>query len=340
MQYLEKIRSLSDPELYQRCKEYGTNARLFLRKFAGLLPEVLKRKLYKRKGYGSIYEFAGKLAGMNHMNVDRILRLYERLKDKPHLLEQLVSGEVGWSKLEKVSYIATKETDKVWAEKTKTLSQTSLMVYVQEIRNAGKITECDNRLGGVLENTFQPEKWNTLPFKLSPGIEQKARLLKQKLQKEKGETIGWNEVLMELFRGYEPKPEKTKKITTTNICPECTQRKENEREQNREVTRYIPADSQKIIQSRSGGICEYPDCNKPGEIYHHVRRYALKKNHDPQYIRFLCKAHEGMLQMGLIENEEMEPQFWKVRYQAPWYDLKNLVDSRVAEFRKETASIR
>src|SRR3989338_7175738 len=202
MTFIEQIGSATDSQLYQRCKEFGTNARLFLRKFAGLLPEVSKRRLYKKRGFASIYEFAGKLAGMNHMNVDRILRLYERLKDKPYLFEQLVSGEVGWSKLEAVSFIVRPETDQIWAEKVKNLSKPVLQEYIKEMRDGIP----GNRLESIAGDSFQPEKWNTLSFKLSSEIEQKVRLLTQKLQKERGEAVGFNEVLMELFRGYEKKP--------------------------------------------------------------------------------------------------------------------------------------
>lgn len=91
-QQRENLTTLSDSELYKRAKEYGGNARTWMRKFAGLLAEVYRRKLHKRRGYGSIHEFAAKLAGMNEMTTDRILRLAEKLEDKPILLEKFESG--------------------------------------------------------------------------------------------------------------------------------------------------------------------------------------------------------------------------------------------------------
>jgi hypothetical protein len=69
---------LTDSELYKKCQEYGLNAKQWLRKFAGLLPEVLRRRLHKRRGYTSIHEFAAKLAGMSEGTVNRILRLAGR----------------------------------------------------------------------------------------------------------------------------------------------------------------------------------------------------------------------------------------------------------------------
>ena len=41
------IFQLTDSELYQKCREYGASARSWTRKFAGLLPEVFRRQLYK-----------------------------------------------------------------------------------------------------------------------------------------------------------------------------------------------------------------------------------------------------------------------------------------------------
>ena len=111
------LKTLSDVQLYTLCKQYGSNALIWKRKFAGLLPEVKKRELYAHKGYASIYEFAAKLAGMSHESVDKILRLSQRLHDKPVLLKQLESGAQGWSKIEKVSFIATPKTEQFWAKK-------------------------------------------------------------------------------------------------------------------------------------------------------------------------------------------------------------------------------
>ena len=56
---------ISDQQLYELCQKYGERARTWRQKFAGLLPEVYRRRLYEKKGFGSIFEFAAKLAGMS-----------------------------------------------------------------------------------------------------------------------------------------------------------------------------------------------------------------------------------------------------------------------------------
>lgn len=331
----QDIKQFSDHELYTKCQEYGGNARMWMKKFAGLLSEVYRRKLCKRKGFHSIHEFAARLAGMSERTVDTILHLAERLKDKPKLLEQLESGKQSWSKLQAVAFVAKPETDGFWAEKTQTLPLHILEAYVTEFKKEFKLTREDNSENNP-EIQEEVKPWESMTFSVSPELKRKLNLLKQKLEKERKTILNWNEVLLEAMNQLEEKTvENRKSRKIIQICPTCEEKQANEKEKTREVTRHIPAAVAEIIQKRSEGTCEYPNCNWPGEIYHHTRRFALKKNHDPNFIRLLCKAHEGILQSGLVENEESGSETWKIRNEPEWWDLKNIVDQRVAEFRKE-----
>ena len=198
---MTNYKKLSDKELYQLCKEYGLAARVWRRRFAGLLPEVLARRLYKKKGYTSIYEFAGKLAGMSKEAVDKVLCISKRLEDKPILNEQLVSGAQGWTKLERVAYIATPETDGFWAERVSSMTQLALEAYVHELRHTGTIDE-NNRLDFTLKSETQPAKTSTLTFHLKPDLEKKFRMFKHQLEREKREPITFEDVLEELLEPH------------------------------------------------------------------------------------------------------------------------------------------
>lgn len=66
------ITQLTDQELYRKAKLYGKNALLWRRKFMGLLPEVERRRLYEKKGFGSVFEFSFKLAGLSEEQVRRV----------------------------------------------------------------------------------------------------------------------------------------------------------------------------------------------------------------------------------------------------------------------------
>jgi len=124
--------SFTDKELYELCNEYGRNAKLWMRKFAVLLPEVFKRNLYRKKGFYTIHEFAAKIAGMNYSTTEQILSLDRCLEEKPALRGLI---EIyGWSKIRVVASTATPKTDKFWAEKVKELTKGALELYVRDLK--------------------------------------------------------------------------------------------------------------------------------------------------------------------------------------------------------------
>ncbi len=122
------MKNLSDKELWGLCKKYGGNAKMWSRKFASLLPEVDKRKLWRKYGFYSIEEFAAKLAGLNYETTRRILNLGKKFEDKPFLRAQM--EKQGWSKLRVVASVATKENDKSLAEKVSLLPKKALEIYI------------------------------------------------------------------------------------------------------------------------------------------------------------------------------------------------------------------
>jgi hypothetical protein len=321
------LESLSDSELYTRAKEYGLNARVWRRRFAGLLPEVLRRELHRRRGYASIYEFAFKLAGMSNASVDKVLHLAEKLADKPVLREQLVSGEQGWSKIEKVAYIATPETDKEWAEKVETMSVHSLEAFVQVTRDFTK-----NESGGKFTHVSEPshkfrnEQWGNMSFPVSPEIEKQLRLKKYQLEKEKGVTLTYNEVLQILMAGGAPQEAQV----VVQVCPECAARKAAEA-----AGRAIPVSVRRLLQATYHGYCGFPTCARPATSLHHTKRYSLEQGHDARHIVPLCKEHERLVHQGLIENEEAPPREWRVRERPDPARSKFSIDQKVQSFRKE-----
>lgn len=124
--------NLSDQELYKKCQLYGGEVRKWARRFAVLLPEVARRELYKKYGFYSIFDFAAKLAGMKHETVVDILRVVQKLEDKPLLRAQMETA--GWGKLKVIATIATKENEKMLAEKVATMSLATLQTFVQELK--------------------------------------------------------------------------------------------------------------------------------------------------------------------------------------------------------------
>lgn len=312
---------LTDSELYKLAQEYGLRAKQWMRKFEGLLPEIYKRKLYKRRGFASIHEFSAKLAGMSHEKVDKILRLATHLENKPALKALLESGAASYCKIEKVAYVATPETEAAWAEKVLTVPQPALELCVQEARK-------NNRLEVTPQSNFLSEKvtdkFSTISFKIGTELEYELRLLKQKLEKERGEALGFAEVLQELLKAYKStaQTQKTESKRIIQLCPNCIKEKANE------VKKPIPMAVQHLVTARQKEKCAFPNCKNPPEIFHHTRRFALNKTHDPDYIVHLCTPHERLAHAGLIENEEKAPSEWRIQ-------AKFKIDEKVNSHRLE-----
>ncbi|MFA6917517.1 MAG: hypothetical protein WC285_01610 [Candidatus Gracilibacteria bacterium] len=125
---------LTDEKLYQLCQTYGERTRFWRQKFAGLLPEVFKRRLYEKKGFSSIFEFAAKLAGMSHEQVRLVLRLERKFEDKPVLQKALVEGEISANKLVRIASIATVQNQEEIFEKAKILSNRAVEVFVRDVK--------------------------------------------------------------------------------------------------------------------------------------------------------------------------------------------------------------
>lgn len=128
------MKNLSNNQLYELCIEYGKRALRARRKFTGLLPEVLKRRLYEKKGYSSIYEFAAKLAGISKEQVNRVICLERRLDDLPLLKTALIEGKISSHKLERVATIATSENQNEILTKAIAMPIRVLETYIKDIK--------------------------------------------------------------------------------------------------------------------------------------------------------------------------------------------------------------
>jgi len=323
---------------------YGRNARLWMRKCVMLLPEIEKRLIWRAKGFGSIYEYAAKLAGMNHETVNDALRILEKISDKPELLK--IAEQKGINAVRPVATIATRETEKFWAEKAVSMSKNTLETYVRELRTSTdfQITTENNedvnlfmsQNGGELGGSGKVDgQMSGFAFdlktetgglradggeagcgkagsQLSPAtslddrigsestahkkivaMELEPEVLEQ-LEKLKGRG-GWNELMKQLLH------------------MRAVQLEEQKPEAKKTESRHIPAKIQRYVFARTNGACAFPGCTKSTKIKHHTQRFALEKVHDPDRLHGLCKEHERIAHLGLIENEHSSTQNWKLR---------------------------
>ena len=242
---------MTDEKLYQLCKHYGAAARHWRQKFIGLLPEVNRRRLFERKGYQSIFEFASKLAGLSHDRVRQALNLEERFEDTPILKSMLVTGEVSINKLARVASIATPENEAILAEKVKLLPQKALETLVRDENSTGLRAQ-------------------TLNFELQPE-------LIEELNQLHAQGHDANSLLLKLLKQRKARIENEKEKLSAEVKTTDS--------------RYIPVATRKLLREEFGQKCSIRTCAKPAEEIHHTQRFSLSHTHDPKYLAPLCQQH-------------------------------------------------
>ena len=81
----------------------------------------------------------------------------------------------------------------------------------------------------------------------------------------------------------------------------------------KEITDYIPEFIKYFIELRSQGFCEFPGCKKRGCKIHHIKRFCLDPDCDPDGLAFLCDECEKLFHDGVVENEFGPFKDFKIR---------------------------
>jgi hypothetical protein len=299
--------------------EYGLNAKEWMQKCVFLLPEIEKRRIWEKKGFSSIFEYAAKLAGMSHEKVVDALRILRKIKDKPNLFE--ITEKKGINSIKPIITIVTKENEKYWAEKAKVMSRNTLSAFVKGLRDAKKLEDPhqqaifdENRRTGP-SKTSQPilehlsSGKTIILMDLNPEIA-------SKLEKLKGHG-SWEDLMNEFIEMREKKLDEEKIKAVEQAVKD--QKAKSQKDTKQPVSRHIPNAIKKHVLNKTNDSCAFPGCTKPMEILHHTKRFALQKSrgdqhiHEPDSIVPLCKAHERLAHLGLIQNEDGPPEKWKIR---------------------------
>jgi hypothetical protein len=378
--------AFTDDQLFNLCKRYGENVRNWRQKFAGLLPEVFKRRLYEKKGFSSIFEFAAKLAGMSQEQVRLVLNLERKFENTPSLHSLLTNGEVSANKLVRIASIATPQNQEELARITEILSNRAIETFVKDEKRALQMEKSNNESRNLFElivtrdgngNVFPscPGNQNGLqepPFEekslhvqilaqsgqpalaavskaslstvaslpastplSSPSVASPLEIIKLKLDKEvlqellalQEKNIDVNRLIRKMLSNREAEIARAKAETgaeqavtganqyavaavqsTTTTNQHTTVVAQRTADANSSLsakdhplakkasrpTRYIPAKIRKIINEEQGDKCAMRGCAKPAEVTHHELPFAMTKNHDPHYLKKLCRAHHEL----------------------------------------------
>lgn len=308
----------SEKQIHTQFVQYGRNAKEWMRKCVMLLPEIERRGIWRKKGFGSIYEYAAKLAGMSKNTVDDALRILKKIEDKPALLA--VAEARGLGAVRPVVTVATPKDEKFWAEKAAKMSKNTLEIYVRECRRQGGVVDTTIENNSALE--FRPGTEFQVIQEQAHGVKPAKVEIAMDLDKATAEMLlklkgpgDWNSLMQELLALREKKLEQEEPEPVVN------------------AKRYIPVGIRKHVLKKTNGQCAYPGCNKPHQILHHTRRFALHPEHDPETLVPLCTAHERIAHHGLIEYEQGETARWKLRKEPELFSPEYAVDEMVMRYR-------
>ncbi|MEK7672387.1 MAG: hypothetical protein AAB373_00740 [Patescibacteria group bacterium] len=273
-----QIDKLEDENLFRLCRMYGGRALAWRAKFIGLLPEVFKRKLYDKKGFDSIFEFAKKLAGLSEEQVRLTLNLEKKFEKLPELRNLLVSGEVSVNKLARVAAVAKPENEQFWAENLKNLSKNAVETLVRD----EKFRQAENDVvaghDGLFETKNEAKSLPGQTLDLSGEVEGKLLELQQK-------GIDVNQLLLEFLQKREMEIAQKKEEVSQQIL---------EKEQKKEPTRHVPVAAKKILYEEFGTKCAVKNCKKPSANIHHTVAFSINRSHDPCYLVPLCREHHEL----------------------------------------------
>ena len=167
---------------------------------------------------------------------------------------------------------------------------------------------------------IQPSPWNRLSFPVSPEIEFKLKLLTGfreraarnfRLGRSHERTLKLAALGENQMKNKTQSALKMPKMQAQKLSKFVQVASKNKKilKLNMTLLRAIPPfPLGKLLMNALAKKCEFPYCNNPSEIYHHTRRFALEQNHDPDFIKSLCKKHERLVHSGFIINEEMPPE--------------------------------
>lgn len=289
--------------LHTRFSEYGLNAKNWMRKCVLLLPEIDRLRVWEEKGFSSIYEYAAKLSGMNKKTVDEALRIMEKIGNRPEL-KKVVAKKGLWA-VKPIISVATEETDGFWACKAMKMSRSTLRTYIREVQRAGPLIDMEEKNDQICFDNTETSQKIIFSMDLSPEVA-------KKLEKIKGRD--WDETIEEYLR--------LRRSALESEKPPLV----------RTRSRHIPVVIERFIFRRSNKKCEFPNCVKDYRILHHADRFSLVWVHDPDRIFALCEGHERIAHLGLIENENLNVEFWEIRPEPNPAELTFFVDQKVQKF--------
>lgn len=153
----------------RRLREALAELRCAERNVALWFAEVLRRKLYRDLGYGSIQQYAELALGFGPGKTAQFVRLAGALEELPRLRRSLSRGELTWTKARTVAAVATPKTEGDWLAAAKKTTSRGLEATVRAARaRTGKAGQSRGQAALILEASKDETNRTGKPSEESP----------------------------------------------------------------------------------------------------------------------------------------------------------------------------
>lgn len=156
------MRRIADLSVHDRLKAAVLDLERAEKNAVTLFALVMRRRLYRELGHGTILLYAMKELGFSKSKTHQFIRLAESLESLPALKREVAKGAVPWTKAREVAKVATKQTEHAWIGVAKRSSRRELERSIAATRAEARAGRRSDRAQTTLPGRSRPNPQSTL----------------------------------------------------------------------------------------------------------------------------------------------------------------------------------
>ncbi|MDX9971312.1 MAG: HNH endonuclease signature motif containing protein [Candidatus Gracilibacteria bacterium] len=330
-----------DLKIHKDFAALGASRRECTNALLSLLPAIEKEKIWQKAGFSSIYDYALRLAGLSTRLVNKALKIDQKLENMSEL-KSLIKSQ-GLSKIEIISRVASKDTEKFWCDKARTMTREGLRkITIHE--KAYQKTMGESLLGtsnsakvADVQKMAENLGLDTLKIELTHKAKEAFYALKKDLSALSNRDA-LEMMLLELIRlkselsdsntsretfaskSHRPRIALAKndlKLSPLNSRPIKKSKEDLSIQGIRKLTKIRLLTTQKLkptrhipslIRKSISHTCSFPGCRRPRDHIHHPIHFAHHANHIN--LKPLCAVHHQILHQSIVKNQSSKEEDW------------------------------
>jgi hypothetical protein len=278
------IKNKTTKQIFNDLKVLRKTERVTLIQIIEHLEELNRRRGYALKGHSTMFKYLTRELGYSEAAAGRRISALKLVKRVPEAKKLIADGDLNLSTIPKVHSFLNDETSANQSQRD-----------VLNLFKGKTASECDELLA---ERNIKPPKKDVKRSTGVDGYRLSINMKKetfQKMEKLKSITGKYKtDELLDYVFDIALRREETKKRSTR-----ASKGSKNQR--------YFTAAVKKSVYIRSGGKCEYKNCDEERYLeYDHVLPAALGGTNEHSNCRVLCRAHNQLAAIEVFGQVKMD----------------------------------